>query len=163
MLAALTRHYDELVDSVRRRFGCRHVAREVVHDVCVQVLEREDKDDVRIPLALLHKIAHDRAISVHRSERRRRAWTDEQAELLDLVCQAPGPERHDAGSREFEQLCAAIASLPPRCQTVFVMHKIHEIPQRQVAEQLGISIKAVEKHVRVGTEKCLAWLGYRSS
>lgn len=154
----LARHYEELVDSVRRRFGDRHAAREVVHDVCVQLLEAPEKEGVRVPLALLRKITHDRAVSHYRSERRRQAWVDEQALLPEVACAAPGPERCLEASDELERLCAAIAELPPRCQQVFVMHKIHELPQQVVAEQLGISLKAVEKHLRVGMSKCLAWL-----
>lgn len=158
LLAVLARHYEELVDSVRRRFGDRHAAREVVHDVCVQLLEAPEKEGVRVPLALLRKITHDRAVSHYRSERRRQAWVDEQALLPEVACAAPGPERCLEASDELERLCAAIAELPPRCQQVFVMHKIHELPQQVVAEQLGISLKAVEKHLRVGMSKCLAWL-----
>lgn len=158
MLAALARHYEELVDSVRRRFGDRNAAREVVHDVCVQLLEAPAKEGVRVPLALLRKIAHDRAVSHYRSERRRRAWVDEQAQLPELTCAAPGPERCLEAADELDRLCAAIAELPPRCQQVFIMHKIHELPQQEVAAQLGISLKAVEKHLRVGMSKCLAGL-----
>lgn len=158
LLAVLARHYEELVDSVRRRFGDRHAAREVVHDVCVQLLEAPEKEGVRVPLALLRKITHDRAVSHYRSERRRQAWVDEQALLPEVACAAPGPERCLEASDELERLCAAIAELPPRCQQVFVMHKIHELPQQVVAEQLGISLKSVEKHLRVGMSKCLAWL-----
>ncbi len=51
--------------------------------------------------------------------------------------------RHEA-EREFQALVDAIATLPPRCQAVFVMHKIHEVPQAQVADRLGISVKTVE-------------------
>lgn len=162
LITVLARHYDELVDSVRRRFGDRHAAREVVHDVCVQLLEAPEKEGVRVPLALLHKITHDRAISHYRSERRRQAWVDDQAMLPEVACGAPGPERCLEAADELERLCAAIADLPPRCQQVFVMHKIHELPQQEVAEQLGISVKAVEKHLKVGMNKCLAWLGYTS-
>lgn len=158
LLAALARHYEELVDSVRRRFGDRNAAREVVHDVCVQLLEAPEKEGVRVPLALLRKIAHDRAVSHYRSERRRRAWVDEQAQLPELTCAAPGPERCLEAADELDRLCAAIAELPPRCQQVFIMHKIHELPQQEVAAQLGISLKAVEKHLRVGMSKCLAGL-----
>ncbi|EOA1404169.1 RNA polymerase sigma factor, partial [Pseudomonas aeruginosa] len=32
LLSTLVRHYEELVDHVRRRFGDRGMAREVVHD-----------------------------------------------------------------------------------------------------------------------------------
>lgn len=160
LIAVLVRHYDELVDSVRRRFGDRLAAREVVHDVCLQLLESPEKPGVRVPLALLHKITHDRAISRYRSERRQLAWIDEQAQLADIGCAAPGPERCHAAANELERLCAAIADLPPRCQQVFVMHKIHELPQQEVAAQLGISVKAVEKHLKLGMSKCLAWLGH---
>ncbi|WP_347506995.1 RNA polymerase sigma factor [Pseudomonas anguilliseptica] len=160
LITTLARHYDELVDSVRRRFGDRQAAREVVHDVCAQLLESPGKEAVRVPLALLHKITHDRAISHYRSERRRQSWVDVQAELNEVLCNAPCPERRHAAADELERLCVAIAELPPRCQQVFVMHKIHELPQQQVAEQLGISLKAVEKHLKLGMTKCLARLGY---
>lgn len=163
LITTLARHYDELVDSVRRRFGDRQAAREVVHDVCVQLLESPEKEAVRVPLALLHKITHDRAISHYRSERRRQAWVDDQAELTEVLCNAPSPERQHDAAEELERLCAAITELPPRCQQVFVMHKIHELPQQEVAERLGISVKAVEKHLKVGMAKCLARLGYQEA
>lgn len=162
LVAVLARHYDELVDSVRRRFGDRHAAHEVVHDVCVQLLEAPEKEGVRVPLALLHKITHDRAVSHYRSERRRQAWVDDQAQLPEVVCSNAGPAcAHEAGD-EVERLSAAIATLAPRCQQVFIMHKIHELPQKEVAAQMGISLKAVEKHLRLGMAQCRAMLGYQA-
>lgn len=163
LITTLTRHYDELVDSVRRRFGDRQAAREVVHEVCVHLLESPEKEAVRVPLALLHKITHDRAISHYRSERRRQAWVDDQVDLNEVLCNAPCLERQRAAADELDRLCAAIAELPARCQQVFVMHKIYELPQQQVAERLGISVKTVEKHLKVGMAKCLARLGYQKA
>ncbi|MNN85745.1 RNA polymerase sigma factor [compost metagenome] len=64
---------------------------------------------------------------------------------------------------ELERLSDAIADLPPRCQMVFVMHKIHELSQAEVAERMGISLKAVEKHLRLGMAACRARLGYEVS
>lgn len=159
----LTRHYDELVDSVRRRFGDRHTAHEVVHDVCVHLLESPEKDAVRLPLALLRKITHDRAISHYRSERRRQAWVDEHAEIPDIICSARSPECHHEVADELERLSAAVSTLSPRCQQVFVMHKIHELPQKEVAVQLGISLKAVEKHLKLGMTRCRIMLGYQKA
>ncbi|MBD9481472.1 RNA polymerase sigma factor [Pseudomonas sp. PDM14] len=163
LVAVLARHYDELVDSVRRRFGDRHTAHEVVHDVCVQLLESPEKEGVRVPLALLRKITHDRAVSHYRSERRRLAWVDEQAQVPAIACAASSPESRHETDAEVERLCAAIASLPPRCQQVFVMHKIHELSQKEVAVQMGISLKAVEKHLRLGMHQCRLMLGYQAT
>ncbi len=158
LLSTLVRHYDELVDHVRRRFGDRGFAREVVHDVCVHLLEKREKDDVHTPLALLRKISHDQAVSRYRSERRRRAWQVEMPEPLEQFCPAPTPPRQYEAAREFELLAEAISRLPERCQMVFVMHKVHELPQAEVAERMGISLKTVEKHLRLGMAACRAHL-----
>ncbi|MGO3029200.1 RNA polymerase sigma factor [Pseudomonas helleri] len=158
LLSALVRHYDELVDHVRRRFGDRGFAREVVHDVCVQLLEKREKDNVHTPLALLRKISHDQAVNRYRSERRSQAWLIEMPEPLDAVCPAPSPPRQYEAARELELLTQAISQLPERCQMVFVMHKIHELPQAEVAARMGISLKTVEKHLRLGIAACRAHL-----
>lgn len=159
LLAALVRHYDELVDHVRRRFGERVFAREVVHDLCLQLLEQDEKQGVRTPVALLRKIAHDIAITRYRSERRRQTWVVGVPTLPDVVSGAPSQERHIDGERTLALLTEAIANLPPRCQMVFVMHKLHELPQAEVAERLGISLKTVEKHLRLGMSACREYLG----
>jgi len=154
LLATLVRHYDDLVDHVRRRFGERVFAREVVHDLCVQLLEDDEKEGVRKPLALLRKIAHDNAISHCRRERRRSSLIVAMAELPDVTCSAAPQERHVDAAKTLDRLIAAISRLPPRCQAVFIMHKLHEVPQAEVAQRLGISLKTVEKHLRVGMIAC---------
>lgn len=154
LLSTLVRHYDDLVDHIRRRFGDRSLARDVVHDVCVQLLERGEKENVRTPLALLRKISNDTAVSRYRSDRRRGAWVEAVSELPEVACPAATPMSRYDSEREFQLLVSAIAGLPPRCQAVFVMHKVHEIPQAEVAARLGISIKTVEKHLRLGLATC---------
>jgi len=159
LLSALVRHYDELVDHIRRRFGDRSMARDVVHDVCVQLLERGEKEGVRSPLALLRKISTDTAVSHYRSDRRRAAWVEAVAELPEVACPVAAPQSRYETEHELQLLVNAIAELPPRCQAVFVMHKIHQVPQAEVAERLGISIKTVEKHLRLGLAACRQKLG----
>ena len=158
LLSTLVRHYDELVDHVRRRFGDRGFAREVVHDVCVQLLEKRDKDNVHTPLALLRKISHDQAINRYRSERRSQSWIVGMSEPLEAECTAPTPPRQYEAARELELLTQAIEQLPERCQMVFIMHKIHELPQAEVAVRMGISLKTVEKHLRLGLAACRVYL-----
>ncbi len=159
LLSTLVRHYDELVEHVRRRFGERGFAREVVHDVCVQLLEKHEKDGVRTPLALLRKITHDNAASRYRGERRRQAWIVAVSELPEVDAGIASQERQIDAAKALDRLVRAIEGLPPRCQMVFVMHKIHELPQAEVAARLGISLKTVEKHLRLGMAACREYLG----
>lgn len=41
----------------------------------------------------------------------------------------------------------AIEELPERCQVVFSLSRYSELSNKEIAEHLGISIKAVEKHI----------------
>lgn len=159
LLAALVRHYDELVDLLRRRFGTdRSLARDVVHDVCVSLLTEPPHQPVTAPAAYLRRATVNLAIDRHRAETTRHAWVETTDELPEPADEAPGHDRHVDAGRELDRLSAAIALLPPRCQQVFVLHKIHEMPQAEVAIRLGISRKAVEKHIRLGMTACRAAL-----
>lgn len=40
-----------------------------------------------------------------------------------------------------------IESLPERCREVFILSRYHDMKNKEIAEKLGISIKAVEAHI----------------
>lgn len=58
-----------------------------------------------------------------------------------------------------EDVEAAINSLSDRCREVFMMSRFEGLKNREIAEQLGISTTAVEKHI----SKALAALSMRVS
>jgi RNA polymerase sigma-70 factor (family 1) len=50
--------------------------------------------------------------------------------------------------KEFdERLQQAIASLPEKSRVVFLMNRIDDITYREIAEKLGVTVKAVEKQM----------------
>lgn len=162
LIATLARHYDELVDHVRRQLtrfgGDRSAARDVVHDVCVELIERPFGGTAHAPLALLRTVSARRAIDRHRVESGRQAWVrscDDPLALADaaVACEID-PQRIVAGRQRLQVLVRAIEQLPPRCRDVFVMHKLHELTQADVAQRLDITVKTVEKHLRIGTALC---------
>ncbi|MFT4194391.1 RNA polymerase sigma factor [Ottowia sp.] len=160
LLSALVRHYDELANHLRRRFGTDHaLACEVVHEVCIDLLEKPREAPVRQPLALLRRMSRDKAVDRFRAEDRRRQWLEHVAEPPEVACPAPDAATLIDARREFERLAEAIERLPRRCRLVFVMHKVYEIPQDEVARRLGISRKTVEKHLRAGMACCRAHMG----
>lgn len=158
LLSTLLSHYDELVDYVRARFGHRGFAHDVVHDVCVRLLERPEPPSVRAPLALLRRISHDAAVDRCRSEDARAAHLAHNAELEDMVCQTPDQARTMDAQRELARLVAAIRAMPLRRRQVFVLYKIHQLPQAEVARRMDISLKMVEKHLRLAMIACRAEL-----
>ena len=161
LVAALARHYHQLVAHVRhhaaRWGGDGSAAHDVVHDVCVELIEAPPASPVQTPLAFLRSVATRRAIDRHRADAARAARIAVPGEVPDAAAsEASDPARIVAGRQDVQLLVRAIDGLPIRCREVFVLHKIHEMPRSEVAAHLGISLKTVEKHLRLGVAASLA-------
>ncbi|MFT4193459.1 RNA polymerase sigma factor [Ottowia sp.] len=158
LLAALLRHYEELVAHVRRgpvaRWGDRGMAREVVHDVCAELIASPPAQPPRTPLAFLRTVCTRRAIDRCRQEARHAFWVDSVERLPEVPDPAGDPAHILLGRQRLALLADAIHALPPRQRDVFVMHRIHGVAQQDIARHLGISLKTVEKHLVLGTAAC---------
>lgn len=165
LLAALRQHYGELVRHVRQhatRFGGDpHCAHDVVHDVCVELITRPPAQAVHTPLAFLREMSRRRAIDHYRRQATQAQWlecSDAPPEIADAGSFGRDPAQTLAGQQALCLLVAAIEALPPRCRDVFVLCRIHDYTQPAAAEYLGISVKTIEKHLRIGLTACRAAL-----
>lgn len=144
LIAVLTAHYDELVDYLRRRFRGRDFARDLVHDVCIQVLEKPPQEPVKLPLAFLRRTLSNRAIDRLRAEQVRHGYASRYA------LQPQEDEWDGASAVDFDQaltaLLAIIDALPARQRQVFLLHRIHDMAQKDIAAELGISANMVTQH-----------------
>lgn len=147
LATALVQHYDELVHHLRRRFGDQGFAREVVHDVCVRILAEPPQEVVHTPQAFLRRLSVDLAIDRHRVEVGRRAWVESVADLPEAEAPGASPEAQHAVQQALAALTRAIENLPPRCRDVFILHKLHDVPQEEIAIRLGISRNMVAQHI----------------
>lgn len=147
LLAALVRHYEDLVDYVRRRFSSRSFARDVVHDLCLQLLERPARTTAAQPLAFLRRASVYRAIDRQRSDAAHANTLVSMEEVPDLRSHDMDGAHHVHLTQQVERLRVAIEQLPPRCRQVFLLHRLHDMPQEEIAEALGISRNMVAQHV----------------
>ncbi len=145
LVVALVYHYDELVSYVKRRFGDHHFAQDVVHDVCIELMERPPADQVHTPMAFLRKLSRNRAID------RYRQYKVQQAHLNTLQ-DTTVASHHIDGERvlhfvqRLEALKRIIEALPARQRQVFLLHRLHDMPQQEIADELGISRNMVTQH-----------------
>ncbi len=54
---------------------------------------------------------------------------------------------------------AAIDNLPPKCREIFIMSKIERKRHKQIAEDLGISVKTIESQITIAFKKLRIELG----
>lgn len=77
------------------------------------------------------------------------------AELDAFTDDRPSPEREVGGCRDYARVRAIIATLPEPCRRVLELRRVEGVPQRQIAQALGISEGMVEWHVHRGIQAVL--------
>jgi len=141
------RHYDDLVDHVRKRFGDKNFAHEVIHEVYMHVVRTRPREQEGTPLALLKHISTCKAIDLQRAATSRSQWQESVDAVPDTNLHHSDGEEILRGKQLIDALEVVIDDLPPRCREVFLLHKLQDMSQDAVAVQLGISRKMVVKHM----------------
>jgi RNA polymerase sigma factor (sigma-70 family) len=129
----------------------------------VHTLSRADADDLiqeayaRLWLADFSRITHGRSyfytivrnlLSEH--ARRARIVPMErlgEIEALRIPSEEPGPERQVTARQELEHLERILETVPEQGRRAFCLQKFQGLSQREIAQEMGISEKTVEKHL----------------
>lgn len=144
LLSSLVLHYNELVNHVNRHFSNRHFAEDVVHDVCIQLLENPPSTDIKTPLSYLRKVTINRAIDRSRHEKVGENY------IAHLPVNSDIHFYDGAAALEFaqkiEQVKKMIDALPRKQRQVFLLHQLYEITQQEISIEMGISTNMVSRH-----------------
>lgn len=155
LLAGLFRAHRESVVRVCRRalgrFGTPADADELVQEAFLRLARKPDLHAVEDPKAFLFKTVVNLAKTRKRDQFNR-------AELLhvyistvpeaELVSVDVSPDRVAQGKQDFAALCDSLSQLTPKCQAVFALRMFEGLSYKQIAEELGISTRAVDKQLR---------------
>lgn len=109
--------------------------------------KRKELDIKKSPESYLFRTAHNKFIDTYRKKERTNSF------LLDYYHTAIiRAEKRDQSYKKqlLKKLRACIGTLPSRCQKVFKECKLSQKTNQEVANELNISIKTVEKHVSKG-------------
>ena len=88
-----------------------------------------------------------RAIDRQRAEATHSSLVIGVETLPDIPVSVDEPLERILWRQQLEALRQAIEALPPRCRQVFLLHRLHDMPQADVADALGISRNMVARHM----------------
>lgn len=133
-----------------RRWLGRHVPAGVEPDDVVQeayalIAAQDDLEHIQNPRAYLFTVA--RSVVLKHVRRARIVSIDASADIERLY-QEPDertPERYAGASQELRRVGRMIAELPDKCRQAFVMCKVEQLPQDEIARRMGLSRSSVEK------------------
>lgn len=132
------------------RGSVRHLesqdAEDVYQDVFVRILERSQTAKVTKLNNLLRHVA--RCLAIDRLRRKDSRLTSTLSEAgKNVLDAAADPERYVMGAERLGRVMTVIDAMPERRREIFMLHRIEELTYAQIARQLGLSIKTVEKHM----------------
>jgi len=101
---------------------------------------------VREPEAFLVRTS----LRLHSNARRyarRHPHVEEAIEDLNLLDTAPPPDEVLEAEQCLQRMREKLDAVNPRTREIFFLHRLDELSYAQIAERIGISVSAVEKHV----------------
>lgn len=136
--------YRDCLPGLQRQTGCRQRALDVLHDALLRFALMQQREHIREPQAYFHQISQHLLLDHWRRDSRYQ-W---QAQTDDTSLPSVPDSCELAMLRQkLQHLQALIERLPPRCREVFWLVRVEGQRQQAVAEQLGISLNMVEKHL----------------
>ncbi|MEM8567567.1 MAG: sigma-70 family RNA polymerase sigma factor [Bacteroidota bacterium] len=132
---------------------------DLIQDVFIKLWEKRDQIEKQNIKGLLYKIAsnlilnhveHHEVVQKYHDRQGANAFIDDQSPLFIIE------------EKEFmEKFLRCIETMSEASREVFLMNRIDKLKYREIAERLGISIKAVEKRMGVALQKVREELGVK--
>ncbi|MDR6786505.1 RNA polymerase sigma-70 factor (family 1) [Pedobacter africanus] len=140
------KYWDKLLVVAGRRLNDQDEAEEVLQDIFLNLWKRRQKLELRVGFDHYFAVALKFEIINRLARQQRESSRNENytRTITSLVQDASGNFDLELLRTELE---ASIQALPPKCQLVFRMSREKDMTNKEIAADLGISEKAVEKHV----------------
>lgn len=159
MFGALVQELQRSEEGRLRRFFLRRLrnaadAADATQETFLRMLNVQQKTVIENPQAYLFQVAR----SVARKATAR-SLADSQLFLPEIAAEdqpadSPSQERILNGRQCLVLMARAIENLPNRCQEVFILSRLHGMPNGEIADRLGISRNMVEKHIIKALMRC---------
>lgn len=138
------------------RMTRREDAEDLLHDAWLGLAERQAV--VENPAAFLARAAANRGLDAYRRERRLGIPASFELAGETIADRAPLQDETLIARHRLERLRGGVEQLSPRTREILLMHRLDGRKYREIAEELGISQSAVEKHIAKAMLHLTDWM-----
>ncbi|GGL21560.1 RNA polymerase sigma factor [Caulobacter rhizosphaerae] len=134
-------------------------ADDIIQEAYTILAELETVDAIRHPRAYLFQVARSVIMRHVRRARIVPIHTVDDLERLEQAENAASPEQYAIDRDELRQLAHAIAAMPLKTREAFILRRVRDMPQREIAARMRISENTVETHISRGVLFLIDWFG----
>lgn len=153
-------HRDTIVNFLIQKVKCPDTAQDLSQEAYLRLLRIDSLAHTDNLTGYLFRTAERLSIDFIRHHQR----TAAHAQPLDdeLACPKRQPDECAILRQQCEALLQAIASLPSQCRHILLLRKIDELSYADIATQLGISEKTVQRQLVKAMLRCHQMLPHQN-
>jgi RNA polymerase sigma-70 factor (ECF subfamily) len=130
-----------------RRLRNHSEAEDLTQEVLLRVTQRNGTIDSTRPDAYIFQIAANLLRDRARRHKVRAAYQTGLGINEAGRVEERDPDRVLQGKQSLATVVAALRQLPERTRTIFILFRLENMKQREIADMLGVSVRTVEQHV----------------
>lgn len=147
-------YYKQLFALAYRYTGSLQSAEEVVHDVFIMIWNKADQLNIQHSMkSYLFRSVVNSALNVIKKEKSDAQKRTAYLSVHDTELSDTDEHQKDTEEAMLKGLEEALELLPERCRQVMYLSRFGKLKQREIAEQMDISIKTVKNHLTYGFQK----------
>lgn len=152
-------HYVKLSFFANKFLNDLQVAEEIVSDTFAYLWEEREHIKVTNSVnAYLYRMVQNRCLNYLKHRKIESEYVNYLAKH-NLLSEVPAAGRNPCIEKELEaQVLKAIEELPEKCREVFKMSRFDHLQNKEIAQQLNISHKTVERHMTIALDRMRACL-----
>jgi RNA polymerase sigma-70 factor (ECF subfamily) len=127
-------------------------AADLVQDTFIRLLSRRERLELKAPRAFLRTVAKGLVIDHWRREEIERAYLEALAQRPEL--ESPSPESRELVLELLESIARMLDGLQPKVRLAFLLAQCEGLSHQQIAAQMGISLRSVERYVADALYHC---------
>ncbi|MFC4307922.1 RNA polymerase sigma factor [Steroidobacter flavus] len=139
-------HRGELRHFLQGRLKCRHTADDLTQETYLRLI-RTRAESVSDWRALIFRIARNLLIDHVRGNSRRGVVQHELQAVYDLTGDRPEMDEQLVSEEQHALLESGLSQLPDQTRRVFELCRNEGLSHREIAEQLGISLRTVARQI----------------
>jgi len=155
LLQAFVDNRTVLVKIAARITGCRSRAEDVVQDAFFRLQSAPSiTSSFKAQLSYLFQIVRNLAIDHYRKQALEQRYCTHEDEGMNVVIAGATPQDTHMHQTTLQVVDDALGQLPQRTRYAFEMYRLHGVPQKEIARELGVSPTLVNFMIRDALVHC---------